>query len=302
MTAALLLGLVFGFAAFATWRLLFPPTPPLSAAIARLQRRNELTRITSPGDETDVSDLVGRTLGASIGRLVTGLGLRLDRLEPDLRLLNRTVEQHLGLKVLTAFFGLALPQLVMLAMYLAGTPVGLPIPMVASLVLAVVFFFVPDLTLRSEANARRDSFRHALGSFLDLVVISLAGGAGVESALRDAAAIGRGWAFGQLRNALDVATLTGETPWAALTRLGDELGINELAELSASVSLAGTEGARVRDSLAVKATSLRDHALAQAESEAQADTEAMALPVVLLFVGFLILIGYPAVSSVLGQF
>ena len=234
--------------------------------------------------------------------MMTGLGLRLDRLEPDLRLLNRTLEQHLGQKVLMAFFGLALPQLIVLAMYLAGTPVGLPIPMVASLGLAVLFFFVPDLTLRSEANARRDAFRHALGSFLDLVVISLAGGAGVESALRDAAAIGRGWAFAQLRQALDVATLTGETPWAALTRLGDELGVSELAELSASVSLAGTEGARVRDSLAVKATSLRDHALAQAESEAQASTEAMALPVVLLFVGFLILIGYPAVDAILGQF
>jgi Flp pilus assembly protein TadB len=302
MTAALLLGLLFGFAAFATWRLLFPPAPPLSAAIARLQRRNELTRITSAGDERDMSDLVGRTLGASIGRLLTGLGLRLDHLEPDLRLVERTLEQHLGQKVLLAFFGMALPQAVMLLVALAGTPIGFAIPAVASLALGVVFFFVPDLTLRSEAKARRDSFRHALGSFLDLVVISLAGGAGVESALRDAAAIGRGWAFAQIRHALDMATLTGETPWAALTRLGDDLRIGELAELSASVSLAGTEGARVRDSLAVKAISLRDHALAEAESEAQASTESMALPVVLLFIGFLILIGYPAISAVLGEF
>jgi Flp pilus assembly protein TadB len=302
VTAALLLGVLFGLAAFATWRLLFPPAPPLSAAIARLQRRNELTRITSAGDEHDVSDLVGRTLGASIGRTLAGLGLRLDRLEPDLRLMNRSLEQHLGQKVLLGVFGLALPQLVLVVTSLAGAPIALPIPVVASIVLAVVFFFVPDLTLRSEAKERRDSFRHALGSFLDLVVISLAGGAGVESALRDAAAIGRGWAFAQLRHALDVATLTGETPWAALTRLGDELGVSELGELSASVSLAGTEGARVRDSLAVKAASLREHALAEAESEAQASTEAMALPVVLLFVGFLVLIGYPALATVLGDF
>ena len=302
MTAALVLGLVFGLAAFATWRLLFPPAPPLSAAIARLQRRNELTRITTAGDDRDVSDLVGRTLGASIGRTLAGLGLRLERLEPDLRLIDRTIEQHLGQKVLMAFFGLALPQAVMLALTLSGAQIGFAIPVVVGVGLAIVFFFVPDLTLRSEANARRDSFRHTLGSFLDLVVISLAGGAGVESALRDAASIGRGWAFAQLRHALDVAALTGETPWAALTRLGDELGIRELAELSASVSLAGTEGARVRESLAVKASSLRDHALAEAESEAQAKTESMALPVVLLFVGFLVLIGYPALSAVLGQF
>ena len=59
----------------------------------------------------------------------------------------------------------------------------------------------------------------------------------------------------------------------------------ELSELAASMSLAGTEGARVRESLGVKATSLRDHALAEAEAEAQATTEKMALPVVLLFLG-----------------
>ena len=77
--------------------------------------------------------------------------------------------------------------------------------------------------------------------------------------------------------------------------------MTELVELSATVSLAGTEGARVRDSLAVKAASLRDHALAEAEAEAQSTTEKMALPVVLLFLGFLILIGYPAVDAVVNN-
>ena len=204
--------------------------------------------------------------------------------------------------MLVGFFGLALPQLTMLMLQFAGMHVGITIPLVVSLGLGILFFFVPDLTVRSEANDRRDSFRHALSSFLDLVVISLAGGAGVESALRDAASIGRGWAFAQLRAALDSANLTGETPWAAMARLGEDLGINELAELAASVSLAGTEGAKVRESLAVKAGSLRDHALADAESEAQASTERMAMPVVMLFIGFLILIGYPAMATILGEF
>jgi hypothetical protein len=58
----------------------------------------------------------------------------------------------------------------------------------------------------------------------------------------------------------------------------------------------------VRDSLAVKASSLRDHALAEAEAEAQATTERMALPLVMLFLGFLILIGYPAVDIILTGF
>jgi tight adherence protein C len=102
-----------------------------------------------------------------------------------------------------------------------------------------------------------------------------------------------------LRNALDVTTLTGETPWAALARLGEEVGVSELTELAASISLAGTEGARVRDSLAMKASTLREHAMAEAESEAESTTEKMAVPTVLLFLGFMILIGYPAIDAVM---
>ena len=55
----------------------------------------------------------------------------------------------------------------------------------------------------------------------------------------------------------------------------------------------------MRESLAAKAKSLRDHELSDAEAEAQSATERMALPVVLLFLGFLILIGFPAIDAVL---
>ena len=54
----------------------------------------------------------------------------------------------------------------------------------------------------TDAARRRADFRHALSAFLDLVVISLAAGAGVDGALDDASGIGHGWAFTQLRRAL----------------------------------------------------------------------------------------------------
>jgi Flp pilus assembly protein TadB len=297
----LLLGALVGLGAIVSWRLLFPSPPPLQAAIDRLQRRNQLVRITHADDTDGISDFLGRTVGASLGRILRNVGLRLDSLEPDLRLVGRSLDQHLAQKVVLAFFGLALPAVVAAVWTVGGFSVPLTFPTGVGLVLGVFFFFAPDISLRSETEERRKAFKQALGSFLDLVVISLAGGTGVESALRDAAGVGRGWAFAQLRNALEVTALTGETPWAALARLGEEVGVTELVELSATVSLAGTEGARVRDSLAVKAGSLRDHALAEAEAEAQSTTEKMALPVVLLFLGFLILIGYPAVDAVVNN-
>ena len=301
MIVPLLLGALVGLGAIVSWRLLFPSPPPLQAAIDRLQRRNQLVRITHADRADGISDFLGRTVGASLGRILRNLGLRLDSLEPDLRLVGRSLDQHLAQKVVLAFFGLALPAVVAAVWTVGGFSVPLTFPTGVGLVLGVFFFFAPDISLRSETEERRKAFKQALGSFLDLVVISLAGGSGVESALRDAAGVGRGWAFAQLRNALEVTALTGETPWAALARLGEEVGVTELVELSATVSLAGTEGARVRDSLAVKSASLRDHALAEAEAEAQSTTEKMALPVVLLFLGFLILIGYPAVDAVVNN-
>jgi tight adherence protein C len=296
---ALVLGALVGLGAIVSWRLLFPSPPPLQAAIDRLNRRNELVGIANRDQQAGgVDDLLGRTVGASLDRTLRGLGLRLDSLESDLRLTGRSIEQHMAQKVLLALFGLALPALLgtMWAVLDIGPPFTVAVAFGVGL--GAFFFFVPDLVVRSEAAERRKEFKRSLGSFLDLVVISLAGGAGVESALRDAAGVGRGWAFRQLHNALDVTSLTAETPWAALARLGTELKVDELVALASSVSLAGTEGARVRQSLAVKATSLRDHALAEAESEAEASTEKMAVPVVLLFVGFLVLVGYPALDLI----
>jgi tight adherence protein C len=294
----IVLGAAFGAGLLASWRLLFPSPPPLQSAIDRLQRRNALASLPADVQGGGVTDLLGRTVGTSVAQLLRNLGFDMKAVEADLRLVGRSIQQHMAQKVLCALFGFSLPMFVALVAVARGLSFQLYMPLGLCLALAVAFFFVPDLALRSEAAERRDAFKHALGSFLDLVVIALAGGAGIESALRDAAGIGRGWAYAQLHNALEVTALTGETPWAVLGRLGTELGVPELEELSSSLSLAGTEGAKVRESLAVKAASLRDHALAEAESKAQSSTEKMAVPVVLLFLGFLILVGYPAFSAI----
>src|SRR5690606_21642126 len=151
-----LLGAATGLGALVSWRLLFPSPPPLQAAIDRLNRRNELVGIThrDRGD-SDVNDLLGRTGGAALGRLVRNLGLRLDSLEADLRLVGRSLEEHMAQKVLLALFGLALPVLLGVIWTATGVDVSLTIPFVGALALATFFFFAPDLTLRSEAAARR---------------------------------------------------------------------------------------------------------------------------------------------------
>jgi tight adherence protein C len=295
----ILLGALAGGGALLSVRLLFPPAPPLQAAVDRLHRRNALASLTTPDQSEGMNDLLGRTVGASLARLARELGLNMSSLEADLRLTGGSIEQHMAKKIVLGLYGFALPAVLSWLAALLGYGVHILVPALFSLLLGLTFFFAPDVGVRHQARERRDAFKQSLGSFLDLVVISLAGGAGVESALRDAASIGRGWSYVQLHNALETTVLTGETPWAVLSRLGVELSVPELTELAASLSLAGTEGARVRESLAVKATSLRDHALAEAEADAQSTTEKMAVPVVMLFLGFLLLIGYPAASAIM---
>jgi hypothetical protein len=80
------------------------------------------------------------------------------------------------------------------------------------------------------------------------------------------------------------------------------VGVPELVELSTTLQLAGTEGARIRQSLSARAVALRRHEQAEAESEANAVTERLFLPGALLLIGFLVFIGYPAFARILGGF
>jgi hypothetical protein len=285
-------GLGVGLWALAVW--LFPPRPALGAALARTTAPPAPPPILA-AEDTGWATKLGRPFITPL----RALGLPGERLTRDLAVTGRPVATHLAEKATLAIAGLLLPVLLQLLLTLAGLSLGLQVPIIAGLVLAAAGFVLPDLQARSEAAKLRTAFRHALSAYLDLVWITLAGGAGVDSALHGSVDIGRGWAFTQIRRALDTARLTRTTPWATLRQLGEELDVTELAELAASVSLAGTEGAKVRASLAAKATALRTHQLTDAEADAQAATERMSLPVMALFLGFLVFIAYPALTQVL---
>jgi hypothetical protein len=285
-------GLGVGLWALAVW--LFPPRPALGAVLVRTTAHPVPTPILATED-TGWAAMLGRPFIAPL----RSLGLPGERLSRDLAVIGRPVATHLAEKATLAVAGLLAPVLLQLLLAVGDLSLGIEFPIVAGLVLSVTGFFLPDLQARSAAAKLRTGFRHALSAYLDLVWIALAGGAGVDSALNDSVAIGRGWAFEQIRRALDTARLTRSTPWATLRQLGEELDVTELAELAASVSLAGTEGAKVRTSLAAKAGALRTHQITAAEGEATAATERMSLPVMLLFLGFLAFIAYPALTQVL---
>ncbi|MEY4031421.1 MAG: hypothetical protein RL573_332, partial [Actinomycetota bacterium] len=79
-----------------------------------------------------------------------------------------------------------------------------------------------------------------------------------------------------------------------------ERGVWSLVEVAHSAKLAGEHGAKVRQSLITKAASLRARNLARIEHEANQRTEQMGLPMVILFLSFLVFIGYPAMAQTMG--
>lgn len=289
MSTAIALGAGTGIGLWALAVWLFPPRPSLKTA---------LVHATSPAVYTTTADRHPRVVQPVVG-LLRGLGLPGVRVERDLAVTGRSVSAHLAEKVAFGIAGLLVPMLATIGLAAVGFAPGFGVPLIAGLVLAAIAFVVPDLKARSAATRMRASFRHALSAYLDLVWITLAGGAGIDSALNDSARTGTGWAFDRIRRALETARLTRTTPWAALRRLGEELDVTELTELAASADLAGVEGAKVRSSLAAKARAMRTRQVIEAEGEAQAATERMSLPVMALFLGFLAFIAYPALTQVL---
>ena len=291
MSAALLLGCTAALGILLVIGGLVPARIPLTAALARLD--------AAPKPRTaKVESRWVQWLGEPVGQTFVGRGAtRIVR--QDLRIINRSPEEHLARHILLLAVGLLWAPVTFGLMAIGGVDVSWTLPLWVSLIFGTVALVIPTLAVRSEAAARRRSFRHALGCFLDLVAVRLAGGAGVDSALAGSAAAGDGWVFSEIRQCLTEARLRGEPSWQGLAALGEATGIAELQELAASAGLAGDEGARVRVSIAAKARAIRTRGLADAEGAAQSASERMSLPVVLLMTGFIVFLGYPAVARVL---
>ena len=233
-------------------------------------------------------------LGRPLARKLVVFGLPRASVRRDLVVLDRVPEVHLATQATTTLVGLLLPLLLQ-----SVIGYSLPFAGALSLLAAAAFWYVVDAEVAAKAAEARADTLADLSVFLDVTVNALAAGTGVEQALSGASEIGESPAFERLRHALDVAFLSRLPIHQVFAELGATLSLAELTDLAASLQLAGTEGAKIRASLAAKAEAIRTKLLADEEAEAAATTERMTVPIALLMTGFLVLIGYPAMASAL---
>lgn len=281
LAAALASG-AFALGALLMMRGLFAPAPLLDLALAELHR----PRTTSAVGGSAI-DLLPRMLTDAPSAAVAS----------DLAVTEKTAPQWVLFRMTWAVLGAA-PAVFAMLFITSGLWTFMPLP--AALLLLppglVAGWFYAVVALRGEAAEARRTFRHATAAYLELVTILMAGGAGPESAMFDAAEIGHGSSFRHIRAAIATSQMRREDPWIGLGRVGHDLGVVELVELEATMRLAAG-GAKVKASLTAKAVSIREKDLAHIESAAEARSESMILPVMLMFAGFIVLLGYPALAG-----
>ncbi|MFD8756042.1 hypothetical protein ACFV0O_34460 [Kitasatospora sp. NPDC059577] len=217
----------------------------------------------------------------------------------SLALVGQNPGRFLLTKAAMAFMGLLVPSLVCALWAVAGLTMPVPVPVVVSLLLATVLWFVPDLALRDQAKRARQEFSHAIAAYLELVALERAGDAGPAEALEKAAAVGGSWAFVRLQQALTRARVDKIAPWESLRQLAAELDLPVLADVADIMRLSANDGAAVYTTLRSRAKSLRTELMAGQTEEANAASEAMTAPGALMAVLVMALIAFPSIIRIM---
>lgn len=287
-TTVVFAGGFVGLGVWLAWTGWSPARPPLHAVLGRLgQPQVEVEPVSRENLDVRLG-VWARKIGV-VDQAVTGM-------RADLRVLRRSPDEQAALLVTYAVLGFLWAPVVATGGWIVGIRLPLAVPLWLALLGAGIGVFSSLRSVKTAAVARRQAFSHALSSFCDITGMCLAAGSGVESSLETAARTGDGWAFVELQTALRTGYVRGDTPWDALARLGHDAQLDDLVELAAALSLAGDEGAAVRDTVGSKAKAIRERLTSEAERSAASVTERMGIPATLLLLGFIVFLGFPALA------
>jgi len=281
-------GVLCGTGTWLAWTGVHPTRPPLTATLARLGQPN-----------VGVQPVSRENLDARLGawaRKIVLVEHAVDGMRADLRILRRSLDEQAAVLVAHAGLGFLWAPVVAAGGWAVGVQLPIAIPLWLAGAGAGIGVVTALRSVKTAAAQRRQAFSHALSSFCDITGMCLAAGRGVESSLETAAHTGTGWAFSELQAALRAGYVRGETPWDALARLGADAALDDLVELAAALSLAGDQGAAVRETVSSKAKAIRERLTSDAERNAAAVTERMGIPATLLLLGFIVFLGFPAIA------
>ena len=267
------------------------PAPSLARTVEYLRRPGSV----SMGSAEELPSSPHRLFDPFVRLLVSQP--RLLPSSSELRLVNRTAEQHAVWLLLATMVGLVGPAFVLGSLQAAGViGLDLSVPLLAALLCAVLSaLLVHAVTVREAADIRSD-LRYQVSAYLDVVTMLLAGNTGYEGALEQAAQAGDGRLFLELRRRMRESGARGSSLTDALQRTGAELGLEELEQVAATAALSAAEGAPVARTLSAKCATLRGALSTEQESEARLRTSRLTGPIVGMALIFMALVMYPALN------
>ena len=213
----------------------------------------------------------------------------------DLDLLRLPPHLFWARRVVYAAGGFGFVTIVTAVLVALGLRPPILVPVAASLGLGLAASFLPLLEVKQRAAKRRDEFSFAFGAYVDLVAMEHHSGSGTRQAMEIAADGGDSWMFERLAEELRHSRLNGQSPWDALERLGDSIGLADLTDFAAIMRLSGEEGGAIYETLRARAATMRQTRLAQGMTAANQTGERISAITALLAVVFLFLVGAPAV-------
>ncbi|MEP9383384.1 type II secretion system F family protein [Nocardioides sp. KR10-350] len=267
---------------------LLPVEPDLADALDRVAATRHRSAINVPAAHT------GKERLGLWGLRVLPSGLWARTPTRELALLRISTVHFYGEKLTFAGLGLVIPPGLTTLFNIVGLSVPLQIPALASPVMAIVMFFIPNYNALDDAKKARLEFARALGAYIDMVALERNNGVGVRQAMETAAEVGDSWVFTRLSEELIRSRWSGLPPWDALHTLATELGLPELDDFADIMRLSGEEGAGVYATLRARSAAMRTAMLNDEIAQANAVGERMTIPGSLLGVIFMALLVAPS--------
>lgn len=173
---------------------------------------------------------------------------------------------------------------------------------ILSLLLSGVGFLLPNLWLSRRTRRRREAIRRSLPDFVDLLIICVEAGQGLDQAL---ARVGREFkasdpVFSQELHILNLELRAGKSRADALRNLYARSGVEELKSLAAMLIQGDRYGVSIAHSLRVFSEGLRTSRRQAAEEAAAKTAVKIAFPLVLfIFPALMLIVLGPAVLRLL---
>ncbi len=272
----------------------FRPAPPrLETVLAQLNAQPVRSSVGVPQDAPSAPP---RWLPRP---LVVFAERHLGATDEDLAILGRSRAQLALTKIGWAIGGALLPAVFLAILTAGGIRLPFTIPVVASLVLALLAWVNPSRQVAEDAEKARTEFRAALAAFLSLVGLERKARGSPAEALEEASRVSGARPFVLIHGEVLRAELAAQLPWDALRDLGRRIGVDELVNLADIVSTAA-DGAAVFDALMAEARSMRHADVTAQQTQASLANERLTLPTVCLFICFGALLVYPAAVRLVG--